>query len=201
MFLSKSSPLLLSTLVLGACAVAPPSGPTVPALPPAGKDLAQFQRDDSTCRGYAQQQISYGLPQQAANQSAVGSAATGTAVGAAAGAAIGAAAGSAGPGAANGAGAGLLAGSAVGASQASASAATLQQRYDVAYAQCMAANGDHPQPFQVAWPYGYSPYGYPYPYPAYYDYWFGPTLGLGFFGGVETRLDHHGFFHHGSHHG
>jgi hypothetical protein len=201
MFWLKSSPLLLGTIVLGACAVAPPAGPTVLALPPAGKDLAQFQGDDTTCRGYAQQQIAYGSAQQAANQSTVGSAAISTAVGAAAGAAVGAAAGSAGTGAAIGAGTGLLAGSAVGASQASATAAGLQQRYDVAYAQCMAANGNHVQPYQVAWPYGYSPYGYPYLYPAYYDYWFGPTLGLGFFGGREARFHIHGSLHHGSHHG
>jgi Glycine-zipper domain len=192
MFWAKSSPLLLGTLVLGACGVAPPAGPTVLALPPAGKDLAQFQRDDATCRGYAQQQFAYGSPQQAANQSAAGSAAIGTAVGSAAGAASGAAAGSAETGAAIGAGTGLLAGSAVGASRASATEAGLQQRCDVAYAQCMASNGDQPQSLAVAWP-----YGYPNPYTAYYDYWFGPVLGLGFFGGVEARFHNHGFAHHG----
>jgi hypothetical protein len=139
------------------------------ALPPPGKDLAQVQRDDTTCRAYAQQQI-YGSPQQAAKQSAAGSAAIGTAVG---------------------------------TDQASVTAAGLQQRYDVAYAQCMASNGDQPQSLAVTWPYGYGPYGYPYPYPypAYYDYWFGPVLGLDFFGGVEARFHHHGFAHHGSHHG
>src|ERR1700733_6385779 len=135
MFQAKSVPLLLGTLVLGACAVAPPTGPTVLVLPPAGKDLAQFQADDGTCRGYAVQQIGYGAPQQAANQSAIGSAALGTAVGAAAGAAVGAAAGSPGAGAAVGAASGLVAGSAVGAGNASASAAELQQHYNVSYTQ------------------------------------------------------------------
>jgi hypothetical protein len=67
---------------------------------PRGKNLAQFQQEDTTCRGYAQQQIGYGSPQQAASQNAIESAAIGTAVGAAAGAAIGAAAGAAGTGAA-----------------------------------------------------------------------------------------------------
>jgi hypothetical protein len=201
MFRARSFALLLGTLAFGGCAVAPPAGPTVLALPPAGKDLAQFQRDDATCRGYAQQQIGYGSPQQAANQSAVGSAVAGTAVGAAAGAAIGAAAGNPGAGAAIGAGAGLLTGSAVGAGNASATAVGLQRRYDVAYAQCMAANGDQPQALAAAWPYGYGPYGYPYLYPAYYDYWFGPALGLNFFGGVEASFHHHGFSHHGSHRG
>lgn len=190
MFRAKFFPLLPSVLILGACAVVPPAGPTVLALPPEGKDLALFQQDDGTCRGYAQQQIGYGSPQQAADQSAIGSAAVGTVVGAAAGAAIGAAAGSAGTGAAIGAGTGLLAGSAVGVGNASASAAGLQQRYDTAYAQCMASRGDRVQGFPIAGAYG--PYGYPYAYPAYYDSWFGPTLGLGFFGTV----DHHHHFHH-----
>jgi hypothetical protein len=171
MFWAKSSPLLLGSLVLGACAVTLPTGPTVLAVPPAGKDLAAFQRDDTTCRGYAQQQIASDLPQQAATQSAAGSAATGTTAG---------------------------------ASHAPTTDAGLQQRYDVAYAQCMASNGDQPQSMAVAWPYGYGPYGYPYPYPAYYDYWFGPVLGFGFFGGGEARFHHgfhHGFGHHGFHRG
>ena len=40
-------------------------------------------------------------------------------------------------------------------------AAGLQQRYDIAYAQCMTASGDQLQAFPVAWPHG--PYGYPTP--------------------------------------
>jgi hypothetical protein len=87
----------------------------------------------------------------------------------------------------------------VGAGNASSSAAGPQQRYDVAYAQCMAANGDHLQPFPVAWLYG--PYGYPYAYPAYYDGWFGPAFGLGFFGSDDLHFRHHGFLHHDSHRG
>jgi hypothetical protein len=200
MLQAKSVPLLLGTLVLGACAVVPPDGPTVLVLPPAGKDLAAFQQDDSTCRSYAVQQIGYGAPQQAANQSAIGSAALGTVVGAAAGAAVGAAAGNPGAGAAVGAGTGLVAGSAVGAGNASASAWQLQQRYNVAYGQCMAARGDHPQPFPLAGAYGYYgyPYGYyPYAYAGYYDDWFDPTLGLGFFGG--DHFHGHGFAGHAGH--
>jgi hypothetical protein len=200
MFRAKSVPLLLGTLVLSACAVAPPTGPTVLVLPPAGKDLAQFQVDDSTCRGYAVQQIGYGAPQQAVNQNAIGSAAVGTVLGAAAGAAVGAAAGNPGAGAVVGAATGLVAGSAVGAGNASASAVALQQRYNVSYAQCMAARGDQPQAFPLAGAYGY--YGYPYgyyPYAAYYDGWFDPTPGLAFFGG--RNFHGHEFFGHDGHGG
>jgi hypothetical protein len=198
MFQTNSVVLLLWTFALGACAIAPPSGPSVLVLPPEGKNLAQFQREDASCRGYALQQIGYGSPQQAANGSAIGSAAIGTVVGAAAGAALGAAVGSAGAGAAVGAGTGLLVGSAVGANTASASAVALQQGYDIAYAQCMAASGDHVQAYSVAWPYG--AYGYPYAYPPYYSPWFGPAVTLGFFGRAGPGF-HHGFFHHGFHRG
>jgi hypothetical protein len=69
-----------------------------------------------------------------------------------------------------GAGTGLLAGSAVGAGNASISAEGLQQRYDIAYAQCMAASGDHVQALPVAW--SYAPYEYGYGYPGYYSPWF-----------------------------
>jgi hypothetical protein len=61
--------LLLGTLAQGTCAVAPPQGPTIVALPPAGRDLTQSQREDNTCRGYAQQRIGYGSAQQPADGS------------------------------------------------------------------------------------------------------------------------------------
>jgi hypothetical protein len=124
MFGTTFHPLLLGTLALGACAVAPPQGPTIVALPPADKDLTQFQQEDNTCRGYAQQRIGYGSTQQPAD-------------------------GSAGTGATGGAGNALV------------PAAGLQQRYDIAYAQCMTASGDQLQAFPVACPHG--PYGYPTP--------------------------------------
>jgi hypothetical protein len=199
MLRAKAFLLVQGILGLTACAVSPPAGPAVLALPPEGKDLARFQQEDTGCRGYAQQQIGYGSPQQAANQNALGSAAVGTAVGAVAGAAIGAPGGAAGTGAAVGAGAGLLAGSAIGASNASASAFVLQQRYDVAYAQCMAASGNSVQPFSVAWP--YASYGYLDAFSAYYGPLFGPPVAFGFFGGFGPGFHHHGFFHHGIHRG
>ena len=200
MLRAKAPPVLLCAIALGACAVAPPTGPAVLALPPQGKDLAQFQQEDAACRGYAQRQIGYGAAQQAANRNAVGSAAAGTVLGAAAGAAIGAAAGATGVGAAAGAGAGLLAGSAVGANNATASAAVLRERYDFAYAQCMAASGNQVQPLPPALL--YAPLDYPGPYSPYYDPWFGSSVGFGFFGfhGARFHHHHHAFFNHGFHH-
>jgi hypothetical protein len=194
---AKALPLLLGIVSMTACAVVPPTGPAVLALPPEGKDLTRFQQEDTGCRGYAQHQIGYRSPQQAANQNALGSAAAGTALGAAAGAAIGSAAGTAGTGAEIGAGAGLLAGSAVGASNASASAFVLQRQYDIAYAQCMAASGNAVQ-FPPTWP--YAPYGDAYnAYSTYYDPWFGPPVAFGFFGRFGHRFHHHGFSHHSFH--
>jgi hypothetical protein len=170
--------VLLGALALGACAVAPPTGPSVMALPAKGKSFEQFQQDDATCQQYASARIGYGSPQQAANNSAVGSAVVGTAVGAAAGALIGAAAGNPAVGAAIGGGSGLLLGSAVGTSNAQLSGAALQHRYDMAYIQCMSAKGESvpmtaSRPAPAAYPgYGYRPYpGY---YPAYPGYYYPP---------------------------
>ena len=160
---------LAGALVLVGCVVAPPSGPSVMALPGNGKSFAQFQQEDGTCRQYASQQIGNQSPAQAANNSAVGSAAVGTILGAAAGALLGASGGDAAEGAAIGAGGGLLVGSAWGANAAYASGAALQQRYDMAYVQCMYANGNKlpaaPRPYggYPYRPYGYDPYRPMYP--------------------------------------
>jgi hypothetical protein len=163
---------LCGALLLVGCVAVPPSGPTVGALPPKGKDLAEFQQDDIGCRQYAAQQTGV-TPGEAAEQSAVNSAALGTLLGAAAGAAIGAAAGNAGAGAAIGAGTGLLFGGAAGADAGAISAGNVQQRYDTAYTQCMASKGNiapvvaqTPQPPPAAYP-AYPPGYYYYPYPAY----------------------------------
>jgi len=167
---------------LAACTVPPPSGPTLMALPPQGKDYGLFQREDQACQQNAAASIGYANPSAAATNAAVGSAAVGTAVGAAAGALIGAAAGNAGAGAAVGAGAGLLTGSAVGANNAAAAGYDLQGRFDTVYAQCMTAYGNTVQAAPVAppsVPYYAVPY---YPYPVYpYPYYYGPRVG--FYGG------------------
>jgi len=129
--------LAAAALALGGCVVAPPSGPSVMALPGEGRNFDQFRADDGDCRQYANMQIGNGTAQQASVNSGIASAAVGTAIGAAAGALIGGH-----EGAAVGAGTGLLVGSAAGVGAANASGYTLQQRYDMAYTQCMYAKGD-----------------------------------------------------------
>jgi hypothetical protein len=169
--------LLIASITLSACAVAPPTGPSVMALPAQGKSFEQFQQDDLTCQQYASVRIGNGSPQQAANESGITSAAVGTAVGAAAGALIGAAAGDPAVGAAIGGGGGLLVGSAAGVSNAYASGAALQYRYDMAYIQCMSAKGESVPMAQndaAAYPPSYAYRMYPaypgYYYPGYYYY-------------------------------
>jgi outer membrane lipoprotein SlyB len=138
--LKKCVMLILVLGVVSACATVP-TGPSVMVLPAAGKPFDQFQLDDMVCRQYAQQQVGV-APGQAATQSAVNTAVLGTAIGAAAGAAIGAATGHPGVGAAVGAGGGLLTGTAAGAQAGAVSSGALQERYDIAYVQCMYAKGD-----------------------------------------------------------
>jgi len=189
---------LLGSLALGACAAGPPTGPSVAALPGKDKSLEAFQQDDAACRQYASQTVGNASPADAANQSMANSAAAGTLLGAAAGAAIGAAAGNPGLGAAIGAGSGLVLGSASGAGAADYSAASVQQGYDVSYAQCMTARGDQVPTMASGAPaagayaggqYPYPPPAYAYapypPYPAYYGYYPypyypSPFIGVGF---------------------
>ena len=127
---------LIAALLLSACATQPPSGPSVMVLPGSGKNFDQFRFDDGECRQYASYQVGGATAEDASTDSGVKSAAVGTVVGAAAGALVGGRSG-----AAVGAGTGLLVGSAAGAGAAGASARTLQQRYDIAYSQCMYAKG------------------------------------------------------------
>ncbi|WP_149539489.1 glycine zipper family protein [Siccirubricoccus phaeus] len=164
---------LLAPLGLAGCTVAPPTGPQVLAMPPAGKNLTIFQGEDAQCRNYASASIGNTDPAQAANQSALGSAAVGTALGAAAGALIGSATGNFGAGTAIGAGTGLVGGSLVGGGNARASAGALQQRYDTAYAQCMASYGN-----QLQAPIGAAGYAYPAPGPYYAPS--GLSVGVGY---------------------
>ena len=124
---AKLIAVLDGACTVAACAVAPPSSPTVMALPSQGKDLAAFQQEDGQCRSYAAATIGDLRPGQKATQTTVGSAAVGTALGAAAGAAIGAAAGNAGAGAAIGGATGLVGGTAVGANNAAGGEYNLQK--------------------------------------------------------------------------
>ena len=193
---------LFAMLALGGCAVAPPPGPSVAAMPGQGKSFEAFQADDAACRQYAAQQTGI-APADAANQSLIGSAALGTVLGAAAGAAIGAAAGNPAAGAAIGAGSGAVLGTGYGAGAAQYSAGSVQYRYDTGYVQCMSAKGESvPQmparqtAYVTAPAYAYPGY-YPY-YPAYpYPYYYGPAYyGPAFVGiGFGFHRGFHGGFH------
>jgi hypothetical protein len=123
------SPLML----LCACAQIP-TGPSVAVMPPPGKPIEVFQAEDQACRTYSAQSAGAD-PNDAATKSVVESAVVGTALGAVAGAAFGGHAGT-------GAGVGLLAGTAVGAGQGADARHSVQQRYDIAYEQCMYAKGN-----------------------------------------------------------
>lgn len=127
--------LSVTIVLLSACASMPP-GPSVLVLPGSTKSFETFRADDYACQQYALVQIGGVTPNQAANSSGVASAAIGTALGAAAGAAFGG-----GQGAAVGAGTGLIAGSLVGTGEAGSYGYETQNRYDVAYIQCMYAKG------------------------------------------------------------
>lgn len=167
--------MLVSLAALSSCA-APPLGPTVAVMPGPNKPFDDFNTDQAVCRQFAEQQVggAQAANQTGTNQALVG-AGVGTLLGAGLGAAIGAAGGNAGRGAAIGAGAGALGGTAVGASQAQNTQYTLQQRYDVAYQQCMYSRGNQ-VPGYVALepaygaplPPGYALPGYPPPPPQGY---------------------------------
>ncbi len=131
----KNTAILLSMVMAIAGCVTQPAGPTVPVMPGPNKPFEVFQQDQAVCAQYASQQVG-GLAQQA-NSQALGTAVVGTALGAGLGAAIGG-----GQGAAIGAASGAVAGTAVGAGGAAYGQADLQQRYDIAYSQCMYAKGN-----------------------------------------------------------
>lgn len=130
-------------LSLCGCATTPrPISPTVLALPAKGESFAVFQEHDGVCRQFAAERVGAAPPGQVAANRAAAGAAVGTGVGAAAGALIGSASGHAGRGAAVGAGTGLLVGLLSGSARGRARAAAVQRGYDMAYTQCMVANGE-----------------------------------------------------------
>jgi hypothetical protein len=152
---------LASLLVLGACTTQP-MGPTAAVMPAPGKPFGVFQEDQAICKQFADQQVAGGAQQ--ANNMQVGTAVVGTVLGAGLGAAIGG-----GRGAAIGAGAGALGGTAVGAGPSDRAQYSLQQRYDLAYTQCMFSRGNQVPGYAPAGPppsYGPPP-GYPPPPPRY----------------------------------
>ncbi len=170
--------VLTSVLAVSACAVAPPQGPSVMALPQQGKPFEAFQQDDATCRGFASEQTGGASAAQAANNSAIGSAVLGTALGAGVGAALGSVGGAVGAGAAIGGATGLLAGSAIGAGNAQAAGGNVQARYDTAYTQCMYSKGNTVQSAPGGYASGYPAYA-PYPYGYYGPGYIGPAVVIG----------------------
>jgi hypothetical protein len=125
---------LAAVLLLTGCIV-PPMGPTIPVMPAPNKPFDVFREDQTLCGEYASQQIS-GSAQFAAN-SAFATGAAATVLGAGLGAAVGG-----GRGAAVGAAEGAVVGTALGAGSAQQSEYSLQQRYNMAYAQCMFSRGN-----------------------------------------------------------
>jgi uncharacterized protein YcfJ len=109
--------------------------PTVPVAPAQGKPFNQFANDQATCEAYANQQVAPLTAQ--ANNNALGSALLGTALGAGLGAAIGG-----GRGAAIGAASGAALGTGVGVQNSSMAGMSIQQQYNLYYAQCMSSRGN-----------------------------------------------------------
>jgi hypothetical protein len=128
------SGITAAALLLSACATTPP-GPTVAVMPGHGKTFADFQQDQWFCKDFAHGEVAGS--EQHANNMQVGTALIGTLLGAGLGAAIGG-----GQGAAIGAGAGALGGTVVGAGPAAHAQFSMQDRYDLAYSQCMYAHGN-----------------------------------------------------------
>lgn len=145
--------VIVPVLLLAACA-SEPLGPTVGAMPQPGKSFDVFQGDQALCKQFASGEVQGGAQQ--ANNQQVGIGVVGTLLGAGLGAAIGG-----GRGAAIGAGAGALGGTAVGAGPSQNAQNSLQQRYNLAYSQCMYSRGN-----QVA---GYQSAVAPPPPPGYYS--------------------------------
>jgi hypothetical protein len=156
---------LTPVLLLSACATEP-LGPTIPVMPAPNKPFDLFQSDQALCKQYASNEVQGGAQQ--ANNRQVGTAVVGTLLGAGLGAAIGG-----GRGAAIGAGAGALGGTAVGAGPAQNAQGSLQERYNLSYAQCMYSRGNQVPGYTPAGaappppPPGYAP-GYPPPPPPRY---------------------------------
>lgn len=163
-----SAAVLVPALLLSGCA-SEPLGPTIGVMPAPNKPFDVFQGDQAICKQFAADQIRGGAERSIDQQ--VGTAVIGTLLGAGLGAALGG-----GSGAAVGAGVGALGGTAVGAGGGQQTQYSLQQRYDLAYSQCMYSRGNQvpgyrqaPPPGYAAPPQGYAPppAGYAAP-PGYY---------------------------------
>jgi len=124
----------VAAVALAGC-VQQPAGPSVAVMPAPYKPFDIFQQDQTLCTQYASQSVNGGAQQ--ANNQAFGTTLLTTILGAGLGAAIGG-----GQGAAIGAASGALGGAALAAGPAGNDQYALQQRYDIAYSQCMYARGN-----------------------------------------------------------
>ena|ERR1700761_6855491 len=131
---------MFALLLFSACA-STPTGPTIAVMPPDGKPLGMFEDDDTSCRNFADKQVAGEAAH--ANWMQFALAGGGTLLGAGPCAATGS-----GQGAAVGAGAGALGGTAVGAIPATEAQATIQERYNIAYRQCMTTRGNQVPGYQ-----------------------------------------------------
>jgi len=128
-----------AALTLAGCAVTP-TAPTVMVLPGAQTSQAQFQADSMECQQQAQALLAGNV--QAANDQAAANVVVGTVVGAAIGALMGQGSYHPSDAVAWGAGTGLLIGSTAAGGSSQASSYSLQQRFNIAYAQCMYLRGN-----------------------------------------------------------
>ncbi len=151
---------LCVALVMAGCVSPPVQGPRAAVMPTPGKPLDLFAAEDQYCRSYAQQLMG----PDTRGEVAVGGAVIGTILGAAVGSAM---SGRHHNNTAAGAATGLLMGTAIGAGNSAQAGHNAQQRYDIAYEQCMVSKNNQPsqrysrQP--AAAPAPYPPAGYPPP--------------------------------------
>lgn len=125
---------VLLTAMLVSCAPVP-QGPTVAVMPSTSKSFSVFQDDNVVCKHYAAAEVSGG--QKSDTNMQVGIAMVSTLLGAGLGGII-----DGGRGALIGAGAGAVGGTGIGAVKASKDGTNLQDRYDIAFSQCMTARGN-----------------------------------------------------------
>lgn len=189
MYIKPVIALVFILAALSGCATIP-SGPSVAVMPGPGKHFEAFQADDAMCRQWAQQQTGGTSPTETFNENTANGAVLGAIIGGGLGAAIGAATGNPAAGAAIGGATGLLGGMSIGADNGAASSYALQNRYDIAYSQCMSAKGHQvptyrQQPAPPPRPVYYYPVPYYYPAPYY------PYPRVYFYSGGH---------HHGGHH-
>jgi hypothetical protein len=109
-------------------------------MPGPGKTFDAFQSDNSSCKGFAADEVRGQA--DASNQRSAGAVALTTILGAGLGAAIGGSVGDAGSGAAIGAATGAGTGTMIGAGNGANDQAMIQQQYDNAFSQCMFAKGE-----------------------------------------------------------